>query len=85
MLFGGLMKTRRAVDAVRIGEPQRAVAALCRTRDQVLGQRRSFEEAEGAPRPELDIGEVRNGLFLRGRSFAFYSLSSQANHCGWGR
>ena len=59
----GLVKARRAVDAVAIEQRQRGVAEIGRAIDERFGQRRALEKAEGGGGVELDVhGRITNSV-----------------------
>ena len=60
--FGGLMKARRAVDAVAIEQRERGIAERRGTLDERFGQRRAAEKRKRRRGVELDVGHGRRPL-----------------------
>ena len=60
----GLVKARRAVDAVAIEQRERRIAELGGALDERFGQRRALQKAEGRGGVELDVhdGTERHGI-----------------------
>jgi hypothetical protein len=80
--LGGLKETRRAREAVAIGEGQGAVAEVGGAGDQVFGVGGGLQEGEGAAAAQLDV--VGRGGRGHGREFrsTFVSSSSAPGRAG---